>query len=116
VRPRQGAEVSLPLGGAAAFRWRLNAPSLDFGVVDDMIERCPERDRLTVGSASRFSRYWNAVSKINTIATHPFGGVTTDAIGEKLSLDLFEHYRQISFSPTPLILTPETGDRPKLSR
>jgi hypothetical protein len=30
--------------------------------------------------------------------------VTTDAIGEKLSLDLFEHYRQISFSPTPLIL------------
>jgi hypothetical protein len=43
-------------------------------------------------------------SKINTIATHPFGGVTTDAIGEKLSLDLFEHYRQISFSPTPLIL------------
>jgi hypothetical protein len=42
--------------------------------------------------------------------------VTTDAIGENLSLDLFEHYRQISFSPTPLILTPETGDRPKLSR
>jgi hypothetical protein len=30
--------------------------------------------------------------------------MTTDAIGEKLSLDLFEHYRQISFSPTPLIL------------
>ena len=34
----------------------------------------------------------------------PIWGVTTDAIGEKLSLDLFEHYRQISFSPTLLIL------------
>jgi hypothetical protein len=40
------------------------------------------------------------VSKINTIATHPFGGVTTDAIGEELPLDLSEHYRAISLSPT----------------
>ncbi len=43
-----------------------------------------------------------SVSEINTITTHPFGGVTTDAIGEKLPLDLSEHYRPISFSPTLL--------------
>jgi hypothetical protein len=31
-----------------------------------------------------------ANSKINTIATHPFGGVTNDAIGENLPLDSSE--------------------------
>jgi len=60
--------------------------------------RYPERDRLTVDRSLGF-RYSNALSKINTIATHPFGGVTTDAIGEQLPLDLSEHYRPISFSP-----------------
>jgi hypothetical protein len=65
----------------------------------------PERNRLTVGAESRFPEYSNALSKINTIATHPIGGVTTDAIGERLQLDLFEHYRQNSFSPTPLFLS-----------
>jgi hypothetical protein len=47
---------------------------------------------------------WNAIGKINTIATHPFGVATTDAIGEKLPLDLPEHYRPISFSPSAIIL------------
>jgi hypothetical protein len=28
------------------------------------------------------------ISKINTIAAHPFGGVTSDAIGENLPSDL----------------------------
>ncbi len=72
----------------------------DLSEVEDLsaIWHYPERDRLTVGSASRFSRYWNAVSKINTIATNPFGGVTTDAIGGRVLLDLSEHYRPISFS------------------
>ena len=51
----------------------------------------PERDRLAVGSESRFPDTGTPSSKINTIATHPFGGVTTDAIGEKLPLDLSEH-------------------------
>jgi hypothetical protein len=43
-------------------------------------------------------------SKINAIAIHPFGGVTTDAIVGKLPLDLSEHYRQISCSPDAVIL------------
>jgi hypothetical protein len=32
------------------------------------------------------------VSKINAIASAPFGGVTTDAIARMLPLDLSEHY------------------------
>jgi len=59
----------------------------------------PKRGPLNSGIGVSASPYWNAVSKINTIATHPFGGVTTDAIGEKLPLDLSEHYRPISSSP-----------------